>query len=171
RQEQPELLRFADRSEEYLHANMRLALLQGLMNPSFALLAGLGSAVTLAFGGYLLVEGRVTVGGFVAFNIYLVMLTWPLIALGWTTNLFQRGAASLARVLELLDAVPLHVHDTGTDKLPPIGTNGGRSLEFRNVWFRYPEGSVNHSNNGDSETRWVLKDVSFKVPAGDTLAI
>jgi ATP-binding cassette subfamily B protein len=122
RQEQAETARFVHLGDEYLTANMALAKLNGVMNPGFGLLAGLGGAVTIGVGGGLLIRGDVTVGGYVAFGIYLAQLTWPLIALGWTTNLFQRAAASMSRVLELLDAVPLAVRDTGTATLPVGGT-------------------------------------------------
>jgi ATP-binding cassette subfamily B protein len=134
RQERAESARFEALGERYLEANMRLAHLNGLMNPGFALLAGVGSAVTVGLGGWLLIEGRITVGGYVAFGIYLAMLTWPMIALGWTTNLFQRGAASMGRVLELLDAVPTSVIDAGTRALPD-GAHG-RTIEFRGVSHR-----------------------------------
>ncbi len=163
RQETAESARFEALGDRYLEANMRLARVNGLMNPGFALLAGLGGAITIGVGGRLLIEGRITVGGFVAFGIYLAMLTWPLIALGWTTNLFQRGAASMSRVLELLDAVPDTVRDEGTATLPPH--DGGRALDFRNVWFHYP------TSRPDDAVQWVLRDISFTVPAGSTLAI
>lgn len=163
RQEASESARFEALGDQYLAANIRLARLNGLMNPGFALLAGLGGAVTIGVGGRLLLDGRISVGGFVAFGIYLAMLTWPLIALGWTTNLFQRGAASMSRVMELLDAVPDTVRDEGTATLPPH--RGGRTLEFRHVWFQYPG-----ARPGDTAP-WVLRDVSFTVPAGSTLAI
>ena len=172
RQEDAESQRFAELGESYLDANMSLAKLNGIMNPGFALLAGLGSAVTLGVGGYLLIDGAITVGGFVAFTIYLAMLTWPMIALGWTTNLLQRGAASMSRVLELLDAMPYSVTDSGTNSLP--AADKGRAIEFRNVWFRYPgvlQENEKESSNQDSESRWVLRDVSFSIPAGGTLAI
>ncbi len=160
-QEDAEIARFAAAGEEYLERNLRLAKLNGLMNPGFALLAGLGGAITVGLGGHQLIDGTLTVGGFVAFGIYLAMLTWPLIALGWTINLFQRGAASMGRVMELLDAKPLQVHDTGTAALPTAA--GGRAITFRNVWFAYPDAAA--------EPRWVLRDVSFTVRAGQTLAI
>lgn len=179
RQEGAEVARFGALGEAYLDANMRLARLNGLMSPSFALLAGLGGAVTIAVGGRLLIEGTLTVGNYVAFGIYLGMLTWPLIALGWTTNLFQRGAASMTRVLELLDAEPASVHDTGTASLP-AATQGGRRIEFRHVSFHYPAPVV-LNDDGEAATasygahngapRWVLRDVSFAIPAGGTLAI
>ncbi|MES2522739.1 MAG: ABC transporter ATP-binding protein [Gemmatimonadota bacterium] len=185
-QEAAESARFDALGNEYLEANMRLAKLNGIMNPGFALLAGLGGAITIAVGGRQLIDGRITVGGYVAFGIYLAMLTWPLIALGWTTNLFQRGAASMSRVLELLDGVPQAVQNTGTATLPEAAV--GRSIEFRHVSFRYPAAL---SNNVDGaavdadyrsadekrddapagEARWILRDISFHVPAGGTLAI
>jgi len=166
RQEAAEVARWHTLGEEYLHANMALAKLNGLMSPGFALLAGLGAAVTIAVGGGMLIRDEISVGSYLAFTLYLGMLTWPLIALGWTTNLFQRGAASLTRVLEVLEAEPVEVVDSGTATLPPGGH--GRRLEFRHVSFRYPapRGTEHHA-----ESRWVLRDVSFDIPAGGTLAI
>ena len=163
-QENAESDRFAALGERYLDANMRLATLNGLMNPGFAMLAGIGGAITVGFGGTLLIQGRITVGGYVAFGIYLAMLTWPMIALGWTTNLLQRAAASMTRLLELMDAVPESVNDTGTASLPAI--HGGRSLEFRNVSFHYPTASKNVEDE-----RMVLRDISFRVDSGETLAL
>ncbi len=167
-QEDAEIRRFAAAGDEYLERNLRLARLNGLMNPGFALLAGLGGAITLGVGGRLLIDGSLSVGGFVAFGIYLAMLTWPLIALGWTINLFQRGAASMGRVMELLDAVPAQVLDHGTVALPE--STRGPSIEFRNVWFSYPVADPSRIVAG-AEPRWVLRDVSFSVAAGSTLAI
>jgi len=166
RQEEAEVTRWHALGEEYLHANMALAKLNGLMSPGFALLAGLGSAVTIAVGGGMLIRGGISVGNYLAFTLYLGMLTWPLIALGWTTNLFQRGAASLTRVLELLEAQPAEVHDTGVATMSPGG--GGRRLEFRHVSFRYP---APRGSEHTDDARWVLRDVSFDVPAGGTLAV
>ena len=190
RQEQAETDRFVALGDTYLTANMRLAKLNGFMNPGFGLLAGLGGAVTIGVGGSLLIQGKVTVGGYVAFGIYLAQLTWPLIALGWTTNLFQRAAASMSRVLELLDARPVSVQDTGTASLRgAVGISGapqgGRTVEFRHVSFRYPrpvivsEDGAAHDANYEqtplgatpADTRWILRDVSFRIPAGGTLAI
>ena len=181
-QEASESARFNMMGESYLAANMRLATLNGLMNPGFALLAGLGGAVTVGVGGRLLIAGQITVGGYVAFGIYLGMLTWPLIALGWTTNLFQRGSASMARVIVLLDAEPAAVRDGGRAALPAAA--GGRSLEFRHVSFRYPpavvtseDGAARDAHYGAHDVgaslppRWVLRDISFSIPAGATLAI
>lgn len=185
RQEAAEIARFGALGDRYLDANVKLARLNGLMNPGFALLAGLAGAVTIAVGGSLLIDGRITVGAYVAFGIYLAMLTWPLIALGWTTNLFQRAAASMTRVLELLDATPRSVRDTGSATLPPRHqaahtAQGGRRLEFRHVSFHYPAPTVANSDGAARDAayagmstapHWVLRDVSFDIPAGGTLAV
>jgi len=180
RQELSESTRFRTIGETYLQSNMQLAHLNGLTNPSSALLAGFGAAITLGVGGRMLIAGTLTVGEFVSFGIYLAMLTWPLIALGWTTNLFQRGAASMSRVLELLDARPVGVVDEGTRTVPSVGA--GHAVEFRHVWFHYPAAlattedgaaALASYNNAAAvtEPRWVLRDISFTVPAGGTLAI
>ena len=162
RQEQPELERFAGLNDEYLTKNMQLVRLYGLMNPAFGLLAGLGAVTVLAVGGTLAVRGTISVGAFVAFGLYLGMLTWPLIALGWVVNLFQRGAASGARLLEILDEAPAVSDPPASVSLPPA--TSGRSVEFRGVAFHYPPPA-------DAHPRWVLRDISFRVTAGATLAV
>ena len=161
RQERAELARFDVLSEEYLRRNLRLAQLYGFMHPIFGLMAGLGGVVVLGVGGTLVVRGAISVGDFVAFGFYLAMLTWPLIALGWVINLFQRGAASMARLNTVLDARAAVLPPAAPRTLPPA--TGGRALEFRDVGFHYPA--------ADGEPRWVLRHVSFAVPAGSTLGI
>jgi ATP-binding cassette subfamily B multidrug efflux pump len=163
-QETPEIARFAQLNDEYRRLNMRLVRVYGAMNPSFALLAGLGAVAVLGYGGTLALAGRISVGAFVAFGLYLGMLTWPLIALGWVINLFQRGAASMARLNQLLDARPAVSSPPEPRALPAAVGDAGRTLEFRGVSFHYPprDGEV---------PRPVLEDVSFTVPAGSTLGI
>jgi ATP-binding cassette subfamily B protein len=162
RQEEPEIERFRRLSDEYVAKNMSLARLYGVMHPTTGLLAGLGAVVVLGLGGALVLRGTISVGSFFAFGFYLGMLTWPLIALGWVINLFQRGAASFGRLAVILDAVPA-VAPGGTGRaLPPAGA--GRSVEFRNVSFHYPTAL-------DRPPRWVLQGVSFTVPAGSTLGV
>jgi ATP-binding cassette subfamily B protein len=162
RQERAETARFAALNETYLQRNMSLAMLYGAMNPLFGLLAGLSVVVVLGLGGQLVVNGTISVGAFVAFGFYVGILTWPLIALGWVINLFQRGAASMGRLLEVLDA-GAEVRSPETPRLLPAA-QGGRALEFRNVGFHFPV----HEGH---EPRWVLRHVSFSVPAGATLAV
>ena len=168
-QEAAEVARFDAANAVYAERNVALARLNGVMNPSFGLLAGAGAVVVLGLGGSLALGGRISVGAFVAFGIYLAMLTWPLIALGWTTNLFQRGAASMARIAEVLDARPLLTRAAAPRPLPPA-TGGGRTLEFRGVGFRYPARATAPAEAEDAR-RWVLRDVSFTVPAGATVGV
>jgi ATP-binding cassette subfamily B protein len=191
-QEPAEVRRFDAMSTEYVRRNVALARLYGLMNPSFGLLAGLGATAVLGFGGMLVLDGKISVGDFVAFGFYLSNLTWPLIALGWVTNLFQRGSASMARLNELFDAVPAVVQPTHPVALPQ--TSGGRTIEFRRVSFGYPTaetandrtanggtangrtangvaGNGRTANGEDPLRRPVLTDVSFTIPAGGTLGI
>jgi ATP-binding cassette subfamily B protein len=166
RQENAERERFARLNDEYVARNMSLARLYGIMNPAFGLLAGLGSLAVLGVGGALALRGVISVGEFVAFGMYLAMLTWPLIALGWVVNLFQRGAASMGRLNELLDAAPAVTSPAHARALPPSAA--GRTLEFRNVGFHYPPPA---DAPPGAEPRWVLRNVSFTVPAGATLGV
>ncbi len=164
RQENAEIARFSSLNDEYMRRNMALARLYGIMHPMFAVLAGFAAIVVLGLGGVLTLRGTISVGSFVAFGLYLGLLTWPLIALGWVINLFQRGNASMVRLAEILDARS-SIEDPGADTavhLPPV--RGGRTIEFRNVGFHYPapEGR---------EPRWILRNVSFIVPAGATLGV
>ena len=162
RQEQAEVDRFAALNDGYLDKNMRLAQLYGLMQPSFAIFAGLGMVAVLAVGGVFVLRDTITVGSFVAYGMYLGMLTWPLIALGWVINLFQRGAASMQRLLDILDSRSALKVPAAPRTLPPAAT--GRSLEFRKVGFHYP-------TEAGQEPRWVLRDISFSIPAGATIGI
>lgn len=164
-QESAEEARFAELSAGYLEKNLRLVRLNGLMNPSFTLLAGLGAAAVLGLGGAMVLDGSLTVGAFVAFGLYLANLTWPLIALGWVTSLFQRGAASMTRLLGILDAEP-SIRDPEPPRavatLPP--TTGGRALTFERVGFA-------HATAEGATGRQVLQDISVTVPAGATLGV
>jgi ATP-binding cassette subfamily B multidrug efflux pump len=162
RQERSELARFTALNDEYLAKNMQLVRLYGIMNPAFGLLAGLGGVMVLGVGGMLALRGDISIGAFVAFGLYLGMLTWPLIALVWVVNLFQRGAASAARLLEILDRVPA-IRDPDAPATLPLAT-AGRSVEYRGVGFHYPV-------TPESEPRWVLRDITFTIPAGATLAV
>jgi ATP-binding cassette subfamily B multidrug efflux pump len=163
RQEGAEVERFSELSDEYLARNMALVRLYATMNPLFSLLAGLGAVVVIALGGSLVIRGVISVGSFVAFGLYLGLLTWPLIALGWVINLFQRGGASMDRIAAILDAIPAISSTSGVAvALAPAG--GGRSIEFRDVGFHYPTAD-------GREPRWILRYLSFIVPAGATLGV
>jgi ATP-binding cassette subfamily B protein len=162
RQEEAEIGRFRGLNDEYVRRNIRLVKLWGLMNPGFGLLAGLAGAIVLGLGGTLVVRGTITVGDFVAFGLYLAMLTWPMIALGWVINLFQRAAASMARLNQLFAITPTIQTPREARDLPPA--HAGRSIEFRRVGFHYP------APEGETP-RWVLRDISFTLQAGGTLGV
>jgi ATP-binding cassette, subfamily B, multidrug efflux pump len=160
RQEGAETAHFRELSEEYLRRNLSLARVQGLFFPLLTTMGGLSAVVVLYVGGQQVMTGQVTVGEFVAFGVYLGMLVWPMIALGWAVNLVQRGAASMARINELFRERPTIASPANPSRLPPA--RGGRAVEFDRVWFRYP---------GTGERGWVLEDVSFTVQPGRSLAI
>ena len=160
RQEAAETRHFRELSEEYLRRNLSLARVQGLFFPLLTTMGGLSAVVVLYGGGLQLMAGQVTVGEFVAFGVYLGMLVWPMIALGWAVNLVQRGAASMARINELFREQSAIASPPEPARLPP--PRGGREVEFDRVWFRYP---------GSHERGWVLEDVSFTVHPGRSLAI
>jgi len=162
RQESAEMARFAALNDAYLEKNMSLARLYGLMHPAFSIFAGLGMVAVIGLGGTLVIDGTITIGSFVAFGMYLAMLTWPLIALGWVINLFQRGAASHTRLLDILDARSRLVVPEAARTLPP--STAGRTIEFRNVGFHYP-------TEAGQEPRWVLRGISFTAPAGATIGV
>ena len=148
--------RFRRENLEYLERNAVLIRLQALFYPSLAFILGLAGLLVLWLGARHVIEGRITVGQFVAFNAYLVMLSWPMIAFGFVTNLFQRGLAAWKRMLDVMDAEPA-MRDTPEHQVEPSHPIRGR-LEFRDLSFAY---------NG----RRVLEGVSARVEPGQILAV
>ncbi|MCX6539058.1 MAG: ABC transporter ATP-binding protein [Acidobacteria bacterium] len=157
RQESAELDRFRDANHEYVRRNLGLIRLQGMFYPSLGLLLGIGGLLVLWLGSREVMRHRMTIGEFVAFNAYLGMLTWPMIAFGWVTNMLQRGAASWKRMLEVMSKVPA-VSDSraGTAFRESADIHG--AIEIRNLTFAY-------------DGRPILRDVSLSVAPGRTLAI
>jgi ATP-binding cassette, subfamily B, multidrug efflux pump len=156
-QEPHEIARFRKANEEYVRRNRVLIRLQGLFFPSMTLFLGFGSLLVLWLGSREAIGGRITVGEFVAFNAYLVMLSWPMIAFGWVTNILQRGMASWKRMLDVLDAKP----DIDDSRVSQAGRElvikGG--IEIRNLVFSYPGSS-----------RPVLDGISLRIEPGETAA-
>jgi ATP-binding cassette, subfamily B, multidrug efflux pump len=152
-QEPQEMARFQAANREYLRRNRALIGLFGSLYPGIQLLMGLGAVMVLWLGGTMVVRGAITLGEFVAFGAYLAMLHWPMIALGWVVNIFERGEASMGRIDEILRA-PAEIDDTLASPVPPVRGD----VEFRNLTFAY-------------DGRPVLHDVSLAVPAGATVAI
>ncbi|NJD11676.1 MAG: ABC transporter ATP-binding protein [Gemmatimonadetes bacterium] len=143
-------------NREYVARNMALARLSAVFNPLLSILTGTGLLITLWYGGRQTMTGALTVGDFVGFSMYLGMLTWPLIALGRVVNLFQRGAASMARINRIMETESRVVDAPQATPLPTVRGE----IEFRDVAFRYP-----------GTERDVLRDLSFRIPAGSTSAL
>ena len=182
RQESAELERFRRSNEEYLRRNRRLIVLQGFFFPSMSFFLGLGALVVLWLGSREVIRGRITLGEFVAFNSYLTMLAWPMIAFGWVTNMLQRGMASWKRMLEVLDTEPaiadavrvkadatetadtvrLKADTTEAATRSAVVSGFGRTLrgdiEFRDLVFGFGGAPV-------------LNHVSAHIDAGQTVAI
>jgi len=172
RQEQAELTRFRNANEEYLRRNRRLIMLQGFFFPSMSFFLGLGALLVLWLGSRDVIRGRITVGEFVAFNAYLAMLAWPMIAFGWVTNMLQRGMASWKRMLDVLLTQPAIADLAVADRALPLADRSGESL-------RTPQSAVSHLA-GTIEFRHltfsfgsavVLDDVSARIEAGQTAAL
>lgn len=155
-QEEEQERQFDELNQGYMDRNMALIKASGFFHPLLMLISGVAMVIMLWYGGVQVMQGRMTVGDFVAFNSYLALLIWPMIALGWVVNLFQRGAASMGRLNRILDREPLIQLPEGPRPLPSIE---GR-IEFRNVGFRYP-----------GTERSVLSGVSFTAAPGETVAI
>jgi ATP-binding cassette subfamily B protein len=159
RQEARELTRFRIANEEYAQRNRVLIRLQGLFFPSMGLFMGVSEFIVLWMGSREVINGRMTIGELVAFNSYLVMLAWPLIAFGWVTNLVQRGRASWGRMLAILETTPaIDDRDVAHPEIAPDDLSG--AVSFRHLTFRYtPDGPL------------VLDGISLAVKPGLTVAI
>ena len=155
-QEEEQEERFHELNTEYLQRNMNLVKASGLFRPLLMLLSGMAMLVVLWYGGLQVMAGRISVGDFVAFNFYLALLTWPMIALGWVVNLFQRGAASMGRLNRIMRREP---RIKAPEDPTPLGSVRGE-VEFRDVSFRYP-----------GTERDVLRGISFTARPGETVAV
>jgi ATP-binding cassette subfamily B multidrug efflux pump len=160
-QESRELERFRVANQEYVDRNRVLIRLQAMFYPSMGLFMGVAELIVLWLGAREVIAGRMTIGALVAFNTYLAMLAWPMIAFGWVTNLLQRGRASWARMLEVLEAEASADDRAVTHPdLKPENVRG--DIELRHLTFAFP---------GAEGTPPTLNDVSLHVRAGQTVAI
>jgi len=163
-QEQAEIAAFEDANREYIRRSLGLVRLMGMLWPTLELMLGAAVVIVLWLGGRQVLLGKMNVGDFVAFNTYMVQLTWPVIALGWVINIFQRGTASLARIQEILSQQPEIADAIGSSGHRAIGPSENRSsdflgeIEFRNLNFDYDGVPI-------------LKDINLRIPAGSSLAI
>jgi len=154
-QEEDQQRRFDVLADDYRRRNMALAHVSGAFHPAMGLLAGFGMIVVLWLGGLEAIAGAISLGDYVAFFIYLTQMIWPLIALGWVTNLFQRGDASMGRLLAIMERDPRVLGPADSRTVEVLGR-----IEFRNVHFRYP-----HTQ------RDVLRGIDFVAEPGTTTAI
>jgi ATP-binding cassette subfamily B protein len=155
--EESEINLFERLNREYIRRALRLVQLMGMLWPTLEFVLGVSMIITLLAGGHLVIAHRISVGDFVEFNVYMIMLIWPIIAVGWVINIFQRGTASVTRVDELLKAEPA-IDDRSADPGIAADTVLKGEIEFRNLNFNY----------GDTA---VLHDISLRIPAGSSLAI
>ncbi len=155
-QETAEAETFKAMNHEFVTRNLRLIRLSALFRPVLDALFGLGPAVVLWLGGRLVLEGRMTLGQFVEFNLYLTMLIWPMIALGWVVNLFQRGMASMGRLNTIFNQSPAIDDATVRTDIPAVEGD----IEFRGLTFTYPNATVP-----------ALRDINLRIEKGMTVAI
>ncbi len=148
---------FETLNRKYIARSLRLVQLMGMLWPTLEFILGVSMVITLLVGGHLVIVHKISVGDFVEFNTYMIMLIWPIIAVGWVVNLFQRGTASVKRIDELLQAKPA-IDDSAADTGIPLDTILKGEIEFRNLSFSY----------GDTP---VLRGISLHVPAGSSLAV
>lgn len=172
-QEDAEMRAFDAPNREYVTRNLKLIATWSLFMPALTALIGLSFVLVMWFGGRQVIFGQISLGEFVAFYVYMVQLIFPMVAVGFVTNIFQRGAASMGRLNYILDAkpsiddsaVPAHAKER---EVPMRG-----EIEFRHLDFTYPtgRGAVAATENGRPAGTPVLRDINLHVPAGTTLAI
>ncbi|MGC9040110.1 MAG: ABC transporter ATP-binding protein [Roseiflexus sp.] len=181
-QEDAEIRVFRQANERYRALNLRYVLLSGMLWPIIGLMLGTIGAFVLLIGGRMVAAGEMTVGELVLFNAYLAQLAWPIIALGWTVDLYQQGAASLVRIGEVLQRRPAIA--SPPDAPRDFVVRG--EVEFRNVGLRFAHSqhtngnaSGHHANAPSTSGQpaasgapeWVLRHISFRIPQGGSLGI
>jgi ATP-binding cassette subfamily B protein len=157
-QEEPEIRAFETANREYISRSLGLVRLMGMLWPTLELMLGLAVVLVLWLGGREVLSGKISVGQFVAFLTYITQLTWPVIALGYVINLFQRGTASLVRINEIMTQQPEIADDPSALAVDSTESELRGEIEFRGLNFAY---------NGTP----VLHDIRLHVPAGTSLAI
>ncbi len=159
-QEEAQTAAFERSNQEYIRRGLRLVQLMGMLWPTLEFMLGLAMMIVLLVGGHEVLTHRITVGNFTAFLTYTMMLTWPVIALGWVVNLFERGTASVTRIHELLAEEP-SIDDRDAEIALAENPVVAGEIEFRHLTFSYAE------DGGHP----VLRDISLTIPAGSSLAV
>ena len=152
-QEEAEIASFETANQEYVARSLKLVRLMGMLWPTLELMLGLAMVLVLWMGGREVLAGRMQIGAFTAFNIYMMQLTFPIIALGWVVNIFQRGTASLVRLNEVLQEQPAVKDESSAKKQEVVG-----EIEFRALNFEY-------------DGKRVLHHLNLRIPAGSSMAI
>ncbi|MGD0824398.1 MAG: ABC transporter ATP-binding protein, partial [Terriglobales bacterium] len=170
-QEQAEIAAFETANQEYIRRSLGLVRLMGMLWPTLELMLGAAVVIVLWVGGRQVLMGKMNVGDFVAFNTYMMQLTWPVIALGWVINIFQRGTASMVRIQEILAQEP-EIKDelqAKSQELRAKSDEPARSsqLEARSLLGAIEFRNLNFAYNGTE----VLRDINLRIPAGSSLAI
>lgn len=153
---QQEERRFLWLSRDFVKKNLKLAIPQSLLGPTFEYITYMGIIILLFIGGKMVIGGVITLGTLVAFQRYISMMVWPMTAIGWCLSLLQRGKASMKRIDEIMEETP-EIVTNDKDKEQFIFTG---NIEFRDVSFRY-----------DPEKEWVLKGINLKISSGQRIAI
>jgi ATP-binding cassette subfamily B multidrug efflux pump len=172
-QETAEMKGFDGPNKEYVARNVQLIRTWSMFMPSLQAMIGTTFLIVLWQGGFRFLYGQLSLGALITFNTYLGFLVWPMIALGWVTNIFQRGAASMGRLNYILTAKP-NIDDRDAKISPDMKMEG--TIEFRDLNFAYPtniagNGTGNTNGNHGNDPRPVLRDINMTIPAGSTLAI
>ncbi|HTA59812.1 MAG TPA: ABC transporter ATP-binding protein [Candidatus Baltobacteraceae bacterium] len=171
-QEDAEVRGFDEPNREYVAKNMQLIKTWSMFMPSLTALIGTTFLIVLWQGGYRYLHGQMSLGALITFNTYLGLLVWPMIALGWVTNIFQRGAASMGRLNYILTAKP-QIDDRAAKISPQTRVEG--TIEFRNLSFTYPTADLAAGKNGVNGhgrgSKAVLTNIDLTIPAGSTVAI
>jgi len=182
-QEQSEIAAFENANQEYIRRSLGLVRLMGMLWPTLELMLGAAVVIVLWLGGREVLMGKMNVGDFVAFNTYMVQLTWPVIALGWVINIFQRGTASMVRINEILSEKPEIADNLGPSDDRAIGPSEIQNpITESDKAFRSPDGPITESPDFAGEIEFcnlnfayngvsVLKDINLRIPAGSSLAI
>ncbi|SRR6266496_614554 len=156
-QEHAEIAAFEKANTEYIGRSLKLVRLIGMLWPTLETMLGLAIALVLWLGGREVLAARITPGQFAAFLTYMVQLTFPIIALGWVINIFQRGTASLQRISEIF-AEKAEIVDSDEAKAGAPARELVGEIEFRHLNFAYGENAVLH-------------DINLTIPAGSSLAL
>jgi ATP-binding cassette subfamily B protein len=155
-QEKPELEKIDEVSRDFVKQNMALAKIAGVFHPFMGFVISTSIVITLYFGGRSAIRGEITIGGFIAFFQYLGMLVWPMIAIGWIVDMYQRGTASLKRLNEIFEVKP----EVNDDKADQSITSLQGAISLQNLSFSYGEGLPK-----------IFDDISMSIDAGKTLAV